>query len=343
MENGSRSGDSNIIGEDEADNNIVPVAYLPSVAPTESVMDPTADKLIDSSNNVVENNNDIARTIDPPTTAVDNQQSTGNESQHVPVETSSKRERKRPTYLADYVCDGVTTTQEFGMTGAQASNRISSRQLKIVEPADQGRMQLIHELSALIQQLRSNMIGRTKTKKPVPIASIAPKSAFLSPAFEMNTCAHPAAINNYLFAKLPLSSKSAIFATLSTRNLPHTAIQEMNTQTKLGEEELLHFDDTDSVDIDTTDTQQDDWLTREVALLGITAGDDLDEPLQSSSAMDTSVDSTTSAAEMQPKNIDKIAAVTTHKIRVQTTCDTVNWTLTCNCIVAGPSNGQHFS
>ena len=147
------------------------------------------------------------------------------------------------------------------------------------------------------------MIGRTETKKPVPITSIAPKSGFSAPAFAVNTCAQPAIINNYLFAELLLSSKPAIFAALSTRNLP--PVQNIYTQTKIGEEELLHFDDTNSVDIDMADTQQDDWLTREVAVLGFTAGDDLNEPLQSSSAMDMSVDSTTLAAEMQPKNIDK--------------------------------------
>ena len=114
---------------------------------------PTGDPLQQSNNNgndnVVNNNNDNFKPAADSPTKLAVEKLVGNGSQLMSEETTSKRERRRPKYLADFVCDTIDTEETLDMNGAQASGKIASGQLGFAKPAAQDRMQLNQELSTL--------------------------------------------------------------------------------------------------------------------------------------------------------------------------------------------------
>ena len=119
-------------------------------------------------------------------------------------------------------------------------------------------------------------------------------------------------------------------------------MDEFNDQ---GEEKLLQGDNDAVLDMNDS-SLDDDWLSREVALLGIATGGELNTPQKSSSAMDTTTvdELSTNTAEMQPKNIDlhnnNIVAVTTTQ---NSTNNFFNPAVNCaNCVNTGPNNEQQI-
>ena len=151
----------------------------------------------------------------------------------MPVEAAAKRERRPPKYSAD-VCDRIATTQQVDTL--MTSNSGSSRQRENAEPKDQRRVQLICELSALVQQLLGAVIGQKQTKQTkqtLPIGSnvTAParNSAFpFAAPEETRSDSYYLSANKYLFSELLLSKPCEIIINYPPKLLP-AEIEEMDT------------------------------------------------------------------------------------------------------------------
>ena len=92
------------------------------------------------------------------------------------------------------------------MTGAQASNSRFSKKFKFTEPDDQGPVQLIYELSTLVRQMLSAMIGPKRIYSDVAIPARKSAISFSTPA--ASTCVKILSVSdNYSFADLFLSCR----------------------------------------------------------------------------------------------------------------------------------------
>ena len=271
--------------EDETENPALELLseiarqILPTVTPTAPAVENTASSSAENDNNSSENNNFVNNNenigadlqdlpVDTPPVEQTVVESTREKSVTTPVaETRSKREIRRPKYLADYQCDVVTAKPESDADRNRLCSIDSSRQLEVAgTDSSMDCAFAISELAALVRELQG-LVRNEVTTGSYHVITPAVKSTSDNALLPQGTSflvqrpsrqeARNKVLSPYRFniaVDLPLSRMA--------RTLPDA-----------GNTELLLDDPLLDVALHTEDSQ-DDWLSKEVALLGLVDNED---------------------------------------------------------------------